>query len=211
MGYIWLCILCLLLLLILLFPLTMRVEFGYSKNAGKQRLTVFINGIAVYKNEFDKKAKAKKTTEPKKERENGDGGFAVFMKKLRFYDALYTELKPDIARLLVYFRKKLRIPKYVMHLDLGFPDAANTGVASGAAYALVYGLAALIYNHLNLNMKDLDVYVTPHFHDAKIDFYFNGIFRLRLVHIIRALFMLLCIYGKFKKFKNKTNEGGVLV
>lgn len=211
MGYIWLCVIALLVLLILLFPLKVRVEFGYSKNAAKKRLTVWLNGFIIYKNSFDEKTNEKKPAKQKIETENKDGGFASFMGKLRFYDALYSELKPDIVKLLAFFQKKLCIYKYVMHLDLGFPDAANTGIAAGAAYALVYGLAALIYNRLNLKKKDLDVYVTPHFHNAKIDFYFNGIFGFRLVHIIRALFMLLCIYGKFKSFKNKTNEGGVLV
>ena len=211
MGYIWLCVIGLLFLILLFFPLNLRVEFGYSKNAAKQRLTVWLNGFKLYKNSFDQAVDVEKTAKPNKEPENEDGGFAHFMEKLRFYDALYTALKPDVIKLLVYFQKKLRIPKYVMHLDFGFPDAANTGVAAGAAYALVYGFAALIYNHLNLKKKDLDVYVVPHFHDAKIDFYFNGIFKLRFVHIIRALFMLLNIYSSFKKIQNKTNEGGVLV
>lgn len=203
MGYICLGAICLLLLLILFFPLNVRVEFGYCKNAAKQQLRVWINGYAVYKNLFEKNKTNQKPAKQDEERENTEFSFSVFMKKLRFYDAVYTALKPDMEKFLVHFRKKLRIPKYVMHLDLGFADAANTGVAAGAAYALVYGVAALIYNHLNLQKKDLDIYVTPHFHNPKLDFYFNGIFRLRFAHIIRALFMLLCIYKKFKAFKMK--------
>lgn len=208
MGYVWLGVACLLLLLLLLFPLRLRVEYGYSKNAAKQRLTVWVNGISVFKTEFEKK---EKSPAPPKTDKTEDDGFSGVMKKIRFYDAAFAHLKSDLIRLLSYFKKKLRIPCYTMHLDLGFADAANTGIAAGAAYAVVYSLAALIYNQLNLKKKDLDVYVTPHFHSVRTDFYFNGIFCLRFVHIIKALIMLLGIYNKFKKFKNKTKEGGVLV
>ncbi len=209
MGYIWLCAVLALLILLLLFPLRLRIEYGFCKNAKKQRLTVWLNGLRLLKNDFEKKKdKTKKDAKPSKENKDAYGGF---MDKLRFYDALYTHLKADIENVLKFLQRKHAIPKFTLHLDLGFNDAAQTGIAAGAAYALVYGVAGLIYNNLNLKKKDLDVAVTPHFHSPKIDFYFNGIFRLRAVHIISVLFLIFGIYRKYKNFKNKTKEGGVLV
>ncbi len=143
----------------------------------------------------------------KTETDDESRSFEVFMNKIRFYSAAYECLKPDLIRFLTYFQKSLKVPKYIMHLDFGFPDAANTGIAAGAAYGVVYSLSALLYNNLNLKKKDMDVYVAPHFHTSRIDFYFNGIFQLRMVHIIKAIFMLVSIYNKFIKFK-RTNEGG---
>lgn len=209
MGYIWLCAVLAFVVLLLLFPLRLRVEYGYSKNASRQRLTVWLNGLRLLQNNFERK-KVKTETE-EKPKDAAKDQYGSFMDKLRFYDALYTHLKPDVVKVLKYLQGKLAIPKYTMHLDLGFADAAQTGMAAGAAYALVYGVAGLIYNNLNLNKKNLDVAVTPQFHHPKIDFYFNGIFRLRLVHIIKVLFMLLGVYKKYRNFKNKTKEGGVLV
>ena len=71
MGYIWLCVIGLLFLILLFCPLNLRVEFGYSKNAAKQRLTVWLNGFKFYKNSFDQAVDVEKTAKPNKKPETG--------------------------------------------------------------------------------------------------------------------------------------------
>lgn len=212
MGYVWFGCGLALLIIILFFPVCLRLQFAYSKNAGnKKRLSVWLGGIRVVKNDFNAEKKLKKD-KPHDNKTNDDSQvFDSFMDKLRYYEALFDEIKEDLLRTSVYFKNKLFIPNFTLHLDLGFSDAAQTGMASGAAYALVYGVAALIYNNLDLKKKNLDVNVTPHYNEPKLDFYFNGIFRLRMVHIIKVLLFIVRIYNKYKNFTNKTKEGGGLV
>ena len=205
MGYIWLCGILVLLLFLLAFPVRLGIEFGYSKNAKKQRLTVTINGFKVYKTDFENREAASKAKEEKKKDD-----YTGFMDKLRRIEALYTQIKDDVVKILKYLTNRCVIPKFVVHLDIGFTDAAQTGMASGAAYALVYGIAGAVYNNLHLKKKNMDIYVQPQFHKACIDFYFNGIIRLRVAHIIKVLIMALGIYNKSKTVLN-TKEGGVLV
>ncbi len=211
MGYVWFGCGLALLIIILFFPVRLRLQFAYSKNAGnKKRLTVWLGTVRLAQNDFDGEKKTKDKSRNKKT-DDDSKAFDSFMDKLRYYEALFDEIKEDLLRTSVYFKNRLFIPNFTLHLDLGFSDAAQTGMASGAAYALVYGVAALLYNNLDLKKKNLDVSVTPHYNEPKLDFYFNGIFRLRMVHIIKVLLFIVRIYNKYKNFANKTKEGGGLV
>ncbi len=201
MGYIWLVCSLALIAVFLILPVRLRVQFAYSKNADKKRLCIWVCGLRVLKNDFDGKKEKNDEKQPQINQTGNGPEFESFMDKLRYYESLLDALKADAVRALVYLKNKLCILKFVMHLDLGFADAAHTGIASGAAYGLVYGVAALVYNNLNLKKKDLDVCVTPHYDNPKTDFYFDGIIRLRMVHIISMLIMVLNLYGKYKKLK----------
>ncbi len=205
MGYLWLGIPLLLLLLLFCFPMRLRIMYAYSKNANRQQLILRLNGIKLYQSNLTKRKKTEKSKE-----KAADGSYESFMDKLRRIDAIYTAIKADVVKILKYFKNRCVLPKFVLHLDVGFADAAQTGMASGAAYGLVYGITGVIYNHLHVKKKDMDVYVQPQFHKTCIDFYLDGIFRLRVVHIISVLILIKKLVKKSKNI-SKTKEGGVLV
>lgn len=212
MWYIWVGAILFALLLLMYFPWRIRVEFAYSKNANQQLLQIFLFRAPVFKSAFAKSAKplkagknaqAEKESAKQEEPENKKTDFEKFSNELEDYKAIYTKRKDELVHLLKFLANRCKIYKFVIHLDLGFEDAMQTGIAAGAAYGMVFGFAALIYNTLNVSKKDVDVYVRPQFDKACIDFYLNWIFRLRLAHIIKVLWFVYKIYKDIQKNKKK--------
>jgi hypothetical protein len=86
-------------------------------------------------------------------------------------------------------------------LKIALPDAKDTCMLCGALNALIGGLLPLLEDHICL--KKLRIAVTPQFKNEKFSAYFNGIFKIDLVHIIIR-------YFKYKKekavLKNASNR-----
>jgi len=187
MGYLWLLCIPAILIILLFLPVRLRVEFDFAGDSEKQRLAAYLYAFKVYER-------------------IGPGNL---LETLAYLYVLLTDLRAETINFLKYLKKHCKISKYVIHLDVGMDDAALTGMVSGAAYTVVYDISALVYEILNIKKEDMDIRVTPHFQEECTCLYFDGIITIRIVHIIKALFMISDIYKKGKQIKiNKSYKGG---
>ena len=218
MWIVWLCVLAAVLaaLTVLIF-LRLPFEFEYAASAARQeqRFQIRICGIRLIrgKGQEDKTEKAAQAEEKKahkpqesdeeKNGKNDEFGFSQFMERIDGVKHIYKLVKSDIEDILTYLKTRIQCRNLTVHLDFGFSDAAQTGIAAGVAYGVVYGFASIVYNNLPLRKDDMDIAVTPHFNRQCADFYTKSIFCLSIAHIIKVLTMLLAIHKKIKKIKKQ--------
>lgn len=225
MWIVWLC--CIAAVLAVLTALAfkrMPIEFEYAASAAhkKQKFQIRVCHIRLIR---DKKKKAEEGEE--QEKKNGTGvvkdskmhknkdsgqdseeksdefGFSQFMEQIDRVKDIYDLIKADIEDVFTYLRDRARCRNLTVHLDFGFEDAAQTGIAAGVAYGVVYGFVSLIYNNLSLRKDDMDIAVNPHFNKQCVDLYIKSIFCLSPAHIIRVLVMLFAIYRKVRKINKQ--------
>lgn len=201
----WIAVCAVILALVVLLFKRMPIEIIYAASAKykKQAFRLKVYGINLIHEKKDKPAKKKKEKKPKKDEKEKNFGFDEFMKLLGRVKDIYKRIKTGVGDVLSYLGKKTQCKGFVIHLDLGFSDAAQTGIASGAAYGSVYSAASLVYNNIKMDKKDLDIEVNPHFDVPCASLYIKGIFRLSPAHIIKVAFMLLGIYKDVKKIINE--------
>lgn len=108
----------------------------------------------------------------------------------------YKEYKEIIHVFLKAMRYRVKINKLEIGLEYGTGNAATTGML----YGVIWGLITGAYNLLTVffNMEFPKAEISPDFQKSKFDFTFNGILRVRLVHIINAL---IKIYFSGKNLK----------
>ncbi len=137
------------------------------------------------------------------EKKSDEFGFSQFMEQIGRVKDIYDLIKADIEDVFTYLRDRARCRNLTVHLDFGFEDAAQTGIAAGVAYGVVYGFASMIYNHLSLRKDDMDIAVNPHFDKQCADLYIKSIFCLSPAHIIRVLVMLFAIHRKVRNINKQ--------
>ncbi len=196
MWWICLCVAIVAVLTILIFK-RMPIELIYAASVKhkRQAFKVKVYSIDIIRDKSKKKEKKKL----KKEKEKEKFTFSGFMQKVKWVKEIYKSVKEDIEEILKYLGKKASCRQFIIHLDLGFEDAAQTGIASGAAYGIVYGAASAIYNNLDITKEDMDIQVNPRFDKQCGDLYIKSIFYLSPAHIIKVVIMLLKINKKIKK------------
>lgn len=218
MWIVWLCVLAAVLaaLTVLIF-LRLPFEFEYITSAERkeQRFQVRICGIRLIrgngkndKGEKESPAQKEKVHKPQeadeeKKGKNDEFGFSQFIERIDWVKHIYKLIKADVEDVFTYLKTRARCRNLTLHLDFGFSDAAQTGIAAGVAYGVVYGVASMFYNNLLLRKDDMDIAVTPHFNRQCADFYAKSIFCLSIAHIIKVLMMLLAIHKKIKKINKQ--------
>ena len=78
--------------------------------------------------------------------------------------------------------------------DFGFGDAAQTGIAAGVAYGLVYNAFAKLYYCFNIKQKDLSVAVNPDFTKERLELYLKFRLGARLIFAFFAAADVVKIY-----------------
>lgn len=107
------------------------------------------------------------------------------------------------------FLKKVTIKKWEWQTMIGVGDAAYTGMATGAVWAIKSGIIGILSNYLRFKtMPQLSV--IPHFQAAVIQTQFSCIFQFRIGHAMLAGLKLIKFWrgGKphFKKSSILSNE-----
>lgn len=206
----WMAVGVLLSAIIILLFIRMPIEILYAVSAKyqKQAFRVKICGIEVFREKDDDSKKKKEKTEKEESanKEKKKFGFDEFMDLLDKVCAIIKKVNEGIVKILSYLGRKTHCSKFIIHLDLGFEDAAQTGVASGAAYGTVYSTASMVYNNIKMDIEDLDIEVNPHFDKPCASLYIKGIFRLSAAHIIRVAFMALGVAKDVYKILNNKNK-----
>ena len=108
----------------------------------------------------------------------------------------YKEYKELINIFLRTMRHRIKISKFDIGLEFGTGNAATTGILYGVIWGLVTGTFNTLKLFFNIDFPKTEI--VPDFQNSKFDFTFNGILRVRLVHIINTL---IKIYFRSKKLK----------
>lgn len=220
MWIIWLCsIAAVIAVLTALSFIRLPIEFEYAASAThkKQMFQVRVCHIRLIR---DRKNKKKEDADTELVQDSSDSedigkkqdtedekdekfGFSQFMKQIDWVKNIYELTKKDLEDIFSYLRSRARCRNLTVHLDFGFEDAAQTGIAGGVAYGVVYGFASLVYNNLSLRKDDMDLEVNPRFDKQCTDLYIKSIFCLAPAHIIKVLAMLLAVHKKIRKTNRK--------
>jgi hypothetical protein len=103
------------------------------------------------------------------------------------------------------FFKKVTIKQFDWHSLIGVGDAAQTGVVSGALWAIKGGLIGLLSHYIKLK-KMPNLTVTPHFQVHSIQTRLSCIFQFRIGHAILAGIKLIKFWkGGRPHFKTSTS------
>lgn len=162
--------LALFLLLILFLPLQVRVDV--SRIADKTDFAVYagLGPVQIPITPFLQKKRRKEAGKPKEE-ESEKKPFSL------------SNLEKGISRgieTLRYLKKKLTVSAFSLKMRFSLGDAADTGIATGAAYAAIYGLLGKIDRYFVL--KRYEVNLTPVFNGFGCEGVFTCTLRLRLMY-----------------------------
>lgn len=84
-------------------------------------------------------------------------------------------------RLLKYLKKRLRVNLFSMQMALGLLDAADTGILTGAAYALLYQTLGTLDRNFILKKYEIDV--KPVYNSVGLDINFQCKLSLQIRHL----------------------------
>jgi hypothetical protein len=122
------------------------------------------------------------------------------------------ELLTRVFNLHVIIRKffqKVTIKKLEWQTLIGVGDAAYSGMAAGAFWAIKGSIVGLLSHYLNLKVMP-EISITPHFQAAVIQTQLKCIFQFRIGHAILAGLKLIKFWKSgsplFKKETNFSNE-----
>ncbi len=158
------------LLLVLLF-LPVWVQGSFSHVAGENTYSLYagLGPIRINLTKLLKKERPEKAKEPAEEK-----------KKLSFAD-IENSIQKGIDA-VKYLRKKFTVSLFSLKVRFATGDAADTGIATGAAYGSVYSLLGAIDRYFIL--KKHEVVITPVFQGVGLEAEFCGKFQLRLIYCL---------------------------
>lgn len=201
-----------LLFVICFFLVRLPIELEYFKQTAQDSVfRVRIFGVKVYESGKDDRSGREQSGKadrgeveksgPDDSGEQEKAGFSKFMEQVSQTKKTLKAIDQDTRRLLKYLKRKARCKLLKIHLDVGFDDAAATGIAAGAAYGVVYGVASLIYN--TIGVCKMDIKVNPVFTKPCINLHIKGIFTAAPVHIIKGLRIVLAMQDKIENIKKE--------
>lgn len=180
---------------LIIFALTAKIKifFEYKKYPGEKLYIdykITLGGISL--NSVIKKQTAKKTKEKPKDKK----GIIQKLKDLAKVISIVTKV---YSKNRWFIQKRLTAEDICFHLKFGLADAAATGIATGAIWAVLYNILALISRIGTLKNHNFEV--VPVYTEA--GFISEGSFKLsfRLIGIISVLLRLYLTYKKLTKNK----------
>ncbi len=169
----------LLVVLFLFSSAWIHVSFSYLGGKPVYSLTVGIGWLRLNLTKFLQKKlqeSPKAQTKDKKETEEEK-------KKLTFQDI--EKALSKIIEVLQYLRKKFTVRLFSFKARMGVGDAADTGIATGAAYGSIYSLLGMADRFFVL--KKHEVIITPVFQGVGLETEIHGEFGLRVIYCLGLL------------------------
>lgn len=149
--------------------------------------------------EIEEEAEEEAGEEPKKKR---DG-----KKQLRLIKAVFIDIKNGVFRILGYIIKRaVTIQELNITADYGFGDPMETGMATGAANAVVYNIIGLLNRHMKL--KKWSVSLNPDFNEEKMKAGVYSVLSTNVWHVLALGGILITILVKilYKVWRVNKNE-----
>ncbi len=154
--------------LFLWMPVRIRVFFSHRGGVTEK---VVYAGLGALQINLTHILRHKKKAEPK-----GDAP----PKKMTFSDVENAFLKG--IGVLRYLKKRFCVKLFSLKMRMGLGDAADTGIATGAAYGTLYSLLGMVDRYFIL--KKHEVSITPVFAGVGLEVEFRGTFQLRLCYLL---------------------------
>ena len=192
MKILFLIIVLILMLVCWLLYAETKVEIKYKD---KKLCLVIKNGflkIKIYP-KTGKKTDSKRNNESKSEAES----------KITALKKKYKDNKKIIKIFLRTMRYRMKVEKLYLRLDFGTGNAAATGMLYGVVWGMITGAYKVLHLFFNIDFPKTEI--VPDFQNSKFDFTFEGIVKVRLVHIINTL---IKIYSNNKKNSERGNKNG---
>lgn len=197
-------IISVLILLIILLSIPAYISIEFLKNPEAENLSVQIKYLFFKINPQPKKQNQsdgnieendKKNNKSKKKKEFSLGDLKTICK-------IYKHVEDDIADILYYFSKKaVTLNTFTFYLQFGTNDAMQTGIATGAAYAVSYNLLSLLNNVFTV--EHCDVSIVPVFEKPLFEIDTKCIIKVKNVHITVIVFKVLKMYLKILNLKKR--------
>ncbi|MBQ7036422.1 MAG: DUF2953 domain-containing protein [Clostridia bacterium] len=158
--------------ILLFMPAKVSGSFSYIGGEVSYTLYAGIGPVRINLKKLLEKEKSKPVSEEiKGEKEK---------KKLSFAD-VEKGLKKGVEALR-YLRKKFTVSLFSFKAKFSLGDAADTGIATGAAYGSIYSILGAIDRYFVL--KKHEVIITPVFGGIGFETEFEGKFQLRLIYCL---------------------------
>ncbi len=192
------------LTLLTIFTLTAKIKFflEYKKYPGEKLYTDmylkigFINLTGIFKNK-DKLSATKK----KMKDESCEDKEKNFIQKIKNFAKTFDILKKVYSKNRWKIQKSLSVEKAEIHLKFGLLDAAQTGIATGAVWTLLYN--ALAFLDTIGTVKKHFFEVKPVFTEA--GFISEGKFKLS-VRVINAISIAISLYTTYNKVSKQHKQ-----
>ena len=177
---------------LIIFALTAKIKifFEYKKYPGEKLYIdykITLGGLRL--KPIIKKLAKNKETKPKSE----EG----LIKKIKVYAKTLSLVTKIYSKNRWFIQKRITAEDISFHLKFGLTDAASTGIATGAIWAVLYNILALIGRIGTLKNHTFEV--VPVYTEA--GFISEGSFKLsfRLIGIISVILRLYLTYKKLTK------------
>ena len=93
-----------------------------------------------------------------------------------------------------YTKKKIKCESFCFRMNYGLGDAALTGISTGMLWGVIYSLLGVLDRYFEF--IKMDVNINPDFNDIKLQLEFDCIFKIKIVHIIIVIFIVLYTFIK---------------
>lgn len=124
-----------------------------------------------------------------------------YLEKTKIFLHKVSGLKVIIKK----FLQKVKVKKFEWHTLIGLGDAAHTGTATGALWAIKGSALGIVSQNMKL-LAEPKITITPHFQAAVIQTRISCMFQFRIGHAILAGLKLIKFWrGSETTATNKTN------
>lgn len=183
----------LLFLLGVLLCAKIRIVFEYCKNQGEKltaNISIRIFGINI------KRLKAKPKS-PEKQKKDEDDSKDSLTDRINRISSTVSIVHETYKRNRWFIKKRLTVENIEIYVKFGLGDAAATGIAAGALWALLYQALAFVCCIGTVCRHSFDV--VPVFEDNGFCSSGKGIISFRLINIIVAYMRLYTTYKSLEK------------
>lgn len=110
-------------------------------------------------------------------------------------------IKRKLHRLYRNFYRKVNIYSFQASIQVGGRDAAETGLLTGAFWALLGGMAARLHRLVTIKKKDIRLNVLPCFEQETFLCQLNCILTMRISHIIFIVYKFMVFIIKNRRIR----------
>lgn len=196
----WIVIFSLILgVIIFLVFLKLNIEISILKDGTNDyvKMTFFVlGGLIKYRYEIPKiKTKEKSVVTESSLDADKEMSFEKIYIKIKGLIERYKKNKYIIKNAVRKLKRKVQVKRFSFEMVIGTSDAAHTALLTGVLWALIGNFNLILCNNLSVEKRKFRI--TPHYGREVLNFHFNSIFSLRIVHIIIIGIKIITI--KFKQ------------
>ena len=177
--------------LLCLLPLKFRLYFIQEGTSVRGKIIFRLLGFLRYTVKFPTVSKEKTVRD-----DAGTKGLKKFQKLPPANRTL--DFVKDFFRINLWLIRHITCIRFFWKTELGFGDAAATGIGSGILWSLKGILFSFLQKNINSDDCDTDIDITPVFDQETIRIELDCIFKLRTGYIIIAVIRLLVLAFMFK-------------